>query len=157
MMDIKSYKDKLERGLAEYMEIPVNQRSADAVKGMMEAWLVADKLSKCTCHEDTFTREDAEAWNAKMLNDDGTTGGHWSMEQTNAVAEASGVTFQHITPWAFWTAMNMMYSDYSGVAKKYGVGVTDFYADLAKAFLFDRDAGSPTEKIAAYYHGIAEE
>ena len=75
MMDIKSYKDKLERGLAEYMEIPVNQRSADAVKGMMEAWLVADKLSKCTCHEDTFTREDAETWNAKMLNDDGTTGG----------------------------------------------------------------------------------
>lgn len=155
MMDIKSYKDKLERGLAEYMEIPVNQRSADAVKGMMEAWLVADKLSKCTCHEDTFTREDAETWNAKMLNDDGTTGGHWTMEQTNAAAEASGVTFQQITPWAFWAAMNMMYSDYSGVANKYGVSTGEFYADLAKAFLFDRDGGKPEHKLAAYYHGIA--
>lgn len=156
MIDIKSYKDKLERGLAEYMEIPVNQRSADAVKGMMEAWLVADKLSKCTCHEDTFTREDAEAWNTKMLNDDGTAGGHWTIEQTNAVAQSVGVKFDHITADGWNTTMNMMYSDYSGVANKYGVSTCDFYADLAKAFLFDRDGGAPESKLAAYYHCIVE-
>ena len=27
---------------------------------------------------------------------------------------------------------------------------------MAKAFLFDRDAGGPRAKMAAYYHGIAE-
>ena len=52
--------------------------------------------------------------------------------------------------------MNMMYSDYYGVAAKYGLDRPEFYADLAKAFLDDKDAGGPEQKIAAYYHGIAK-
>ena len=50
--------------------------------------------------------------------------------------------------------MNMIYSDYSAVAYKYGVDTADFYADMAKAFLFDPDGGEPEEKLAAYYHNI---
>ena len=30
------------------------------------------------------------------------------------------------------------------------------YADLAKAFLFDKDGPGPKEKLAAYYHGIVK-
>ncbi len=52
--------------------------------------------------------------------------------------------------------MNMMYSDYCRVANKYGSGMSDFYAYMAKAFLFDKDAPSPKEKLAAYYHSIVE-
>lgn len=51
--------------------------------------------------------------------------------------------------------MNMMYSDYCSVAAKYGVNKPEFFADMAKAFLFDKDAKGPKEKLSAYYHGIA--
>ena len=53
--------------------------------------------------------------------------------------------------------MNVMYSDYYGVAAKYGLDRPEFYADLAKAFLMDKDAGGPEEKMAGYYHGVASQ
>ena len=52
--------------------------------------------------------------------------------------------------------MNMMYSDYCAVARKYGVDNADFYADMAKAFLFDPDGGAPAKKVEAYYRYIVE-
>lgn len=36
------------------------------------------------------------------------------------------------------------------------VGTPEFYACMAKAFLFDKDAKSPNAKMAAYYFGIAD-
>lgn len=39
---------------------------------------------------------------------------------------------------------------------KYGVDRTEFYADLAKAFLFDKDGPAPSEKLAEYYHEIVK-
>ena len=52
--------------------------------------------------------------------------------------------------------MNVMYSDYYGVAAKYGLDRPEFYADLAKAFLMDKDAGGPEEKMAGYYYGVVK-
>ena len=154
---IAAYKDKLERGIAEYMGMPAGERSAAGVRGMLECWSVVDAAEQALCGgSGDFTRADAEAWCAKMVNEDGTTGPHWTMEQTTAVAESVGVVFDQLAPWCWWAAMCMMYSDYCGVASRYGVGTAEFYADMAKAFLFDRDAGGPRAKMAAYYHGIAE-
>lgn len=154
---ITAYKDKLERGIAEYMGMPAGERSAAGVRGMLECWSVVDAAEQALCGgSGDFTRADAEAWCAKMVNEDGTTGPHWTMEQTTAVAESVGVVFDQLAPWCWWAAMCMMYSDYCGVASRYGVGTAEFYADMAKAFLFDRDAGGPRAKMAAYYHGIAE-
>lgn len=154
---IASYKDKLERGIAEYMGMPAGERSAAGVRGMLECWSVVDAAEQCLCGgSDDFTRADAEAWCAKMVNEDGTVGPHWTVDQTTAVAESVGVIFDQLSPWCWWAAMCMMYSDYCGVANRYGVGTAEFYADMAKAFLFDRDAGGPRAKMAAYYHGIAE-
>lgn len=101
-----------------------------------------------------FTREDAEAWAAKMQNADGTTGPHWTMEQTSAVADASGAGHD-IPHWVFGVTMNMMYSDYYDVARKFGVNVPEFYAELARAFLMDKDGPGPEEKLCAYYRCIA--
>lgn len=95
-------------------------------------------------------------WNERMENEDGSVGGHWSLMQTNTYADNIGVRFEHITPKEWNVTMNMMYSDYCRVANKYGSGMSDFYAYMAKAFLFDKDAPSPKEKLAAYYHSIAE-
>lgn len=154
---IAAYKDKLERGIAEYMGMPAGERSAAGVRGMLECWSVVDAAEQALCGgSGDFTRADAEAWCAKMVNEDGTVGPHWTMDQTTAVAESVGVVFDQLAPWCWWAAMCMMYSDYCGVASRYGVGTAEFYADMAKAFLFDRDAGGPRAKMAAYYHGIAE-
>lgn len=77
--------------------------------------------------------------------------------ETTAVAESMGVTFAQISPWSWWAAMNMMYSDYYTVGAWYKVDVPDFYACQAKAFLLDEDAAGPEEKLAAYYRNIASE
>ena len=100
-----------------------------------------------------FSEEDAKAWTARMENEDGTTGPHWSTGQTDAVANVAGV---HEKSCIWWTAMNMMYSDYYSVAAKYGLDRPEFYADLAKAFLMDKDAGGPEAKMAGYYHGVVK-
>ncbi len=94
-------------------------------------------------------------WNEKMENDDGSVGGHWNLIQTNTYADNIGVRFDRITPKEWNVTMNMMYSDYCKVANTYGSGMSDFYAHMAKAFLFDKDAPSPKEKLVAYYHSIA--
>lgn len=44
--------------------------------------------------------------------------------------------------WEFFVAMNMRYSDEFEVAKKFGVDRPEYYADLAKSFLMDDDAGA---------------
>ena len=91
-----------------------------------------------------------------MDNADGTTGQHWTEDQTASIAAAIGVTFDHVTAEEFCAAMNMMYSDYFPVGVKYGVDRPEFYADLAKAFLFDKDGPAPSEKLAEYYHKVVE-
>ncbi len=153
---IKAYKEKLETSLADYMALPSIERTYQAVRGMVECWEAIDSLEQCVCRTGTFTRDDADAWNAKMLNDDGTVGGHWSIAQTTAVAQSIGVKFDHITDYCWNVAMNMMYSDYCNVASKYNINVPEFYACMAKAFLFDKDAKSPAAKTAAYYTGIVD-
>lgn len=42
------------------------------------------------------------------------------------------------------------------VYNDYGVDRPEFYADLAKAFLFDKDGPAPSEKLAEYYHEVVE-
>ena len=153
---IKAYKEKLEKSIAEYMALPSTERTYQAVHGMVACWEAIDSMEHCLCHDGRFTRADADSWNARMVNDDGTMGGHWTIEQTAAVAQSLGVAFDHITEYCWNAAMNMMYSDYCTVATKYGVAMPEFYGDMAKAFLFDKDAKSPAAKISAYYYGIVE-
>nr|DAH34405.1 MAG TPA: hypothetical protein [Bacteriophage sp.] len=153
---VKAYCERLEKGLAEYMSMPVSERSATAVTAMVECYEhIKAYAESLECVSD-FSRADAEAWCEKMENADGTTGAHWTKEQTTSVAESLGVTWDHITPWCWWVAMNMMYSDYCLVAERHGVFTAEFYGDLAKAFLWDKDAPEPKAKLAAYYCAIAK-
>ena len=82
---------------------------------------------------------------------DDTTGQHWPMEQTTAVMRSRGL---HYDPAVWYAAMNMIYSDYFKTAKKHGVNTVEFFADMTDAFLDDKDAGAPEEKISAYYHCV---
>lgn len=96
-----------------------------------------------------LTRETAEAWVAKMKNADGSTGAHWTVEQTKQLQAQKGIG---LDPVKFWVAMNMMYSDYFPAADKAGIGSPEFYADLAKAFLTDKDA--KPDKLDRYYYAV---
>ena len=149
---ITTYRAKLCEALEACMAEPVSFRSVSNCIMLMDALC---KLDNDHFREATkmmeFTKEDAEHWTAKMENEDGTTGPHWTMGQTDAVANVAGI---HVDRPTFWACLNMMYSDYYSVATKYGLDQPEFYADLAKAFLMDKDAGGPEEKMAGYYHGV---
>ena len=107
-------------------------------------------------HGERLTDDELRAWLQHMDNADGSTGQHWTKDQTASIAAAIGVPFDHVTAEEFCAAMNMMYSDYYSVGVKYGVDRTEFYADLAKAFLFDKDGPAPSEKLAEYYHEVVK-
>lgn len=92
-------------------------------------------------------RETAMAWTNGMENADGTTGPHWSMEETNALLSHRGTGED---PLHFWVAMNAVYSDLGPVLTKYGLDAPGTCADFACAFwLHDKDAVE--DKLAAYY------
>lgn len=144
---VDAYRKKLEAEISDYMERPASERAAEAVMGMLECWEALGDIGS-----DTLTREDCEAWNEKMKNADGSSGAVWNMAQTNAMAGNNG----RVPDYCWNTAVNMMYSDYYEVGKKYGLPAPEFYAELAKAFLFDKDAKSPEAKMAAYYNYIVK-
>ena len=104
-----------------------------------------------------MSHKDIENWKRHMKNQDGTMGEHFKKEQVHQAARQIGVNpeeygNEHIFP----LVMNMMYSDYCAVAKKFGLDRPDFYAELAKAFLNDKDfGGEPEEKVWLYYQCIA--
>lgn len=153
---IEEYKRKLEKELCEYMKLPVSERSASAVRGMAECWAKINEMSKCMTASEDFPEQDIQRWNDRMVNEDGTTGGHWSEYQTTPLAAAFGISPDHVSDAEWNVTMNMMYSDYCMVASKYGVNNAEFFADMARAFLFDKDAEGPGEKLAAYYHSVVK-
>lgn len=134
------------------MAEPVCSRSVGSCTMLMDALCKANKITM-ESEASTFTEDDARRWTEHMENDNGSMGAHWTLEQTTAVANSIGV---HVDPWIWFAALNMEYSDNFEVAQKYGLDRPEYYADLAKAFLFDKDGGGPEAKIAGYYHGIVE-
>lgn len=96
-------------------------------------------------------RETARGWVKRMKHADGSVGEHWTMDQTNQVMRQRGIDCE---PEAFYAIMNAMWSDYSKVADKFGVNNVDFWAELTKAFLMDKDA--VPDKAALYYECIVK-
>ncbi len=102
--------------------------------------------------EHKLTKEQAHEWAEKMKNADGSSGAHWSMEQTKALREKIGV---NVDPVEFFLAANMIYSDYCAVAKKFGVDNSEFYGHMAVAFINDKDAAP--NKLLNYFEEVVEE
>ena len=71
-----------------------------------------------------------------LQNEDGTTGPHWSLEQTTSVAKSNGISFDHFNEYDWNYVMNMVYSDYYGAISNDTIN----YVRLARKFLEDRDA-----------------
>lgn len=94
------------------------------------------------CHFNDWLLEKALK---NMINEDGTIGGHWNIEQTNQVARQNGISFDKFNQYDFNYVMNMMYSDYYG----YVSNDVSSYFKLTKAFLMDKD--SKEGKAFNYY------
>lgn len=103
-----------------------------------------------------FDRETAEEWVKNMKNEDKShpTGGKWSAESLKPLAQKYGIPTEDEKFWEFFAMTNAMYSDYSEVAKKFGITSPEFYACMAKAFMNDKDAED--DKVALYYEYIAK-
>lgn len=99
-----------------------------------------------------LTREEAEEWVEGMQSEDGKPGPRWPMHEIERYAGNFGVQGDEIIE--FWAVINALYSDYCKVARKYGVDKIEFWADLAKAFIRDKDA--EPGKTRLYYECIAK-
>ena len=128
----------------------------DTVKQLNLLLDLRAKLGDDAVHGERLTDGELRAWLQRMDNADGSTGQHWTEDQTASIAAAIGVTFDHVTAEEFCAAMNMMYSDYYPVAVEFGLNRPEFYAALAKAFLLDKDGPGPERKLMEYYEHIAK-
>lgn len=145
---MQEYIEKLYKELHEIAKHPVCRGTVEEATEIVTLLCMLKK----TEHKQDFTESDAHEWTARMKNTDDTTGQHWPMEQTTAVMRAHGL---HYDPAVWYAAMNMIYSDYYGIIEKHKVNYVDFYVDMTAAFLDDKDAGGPEEKISAYYRCVA--
>lgn len=157
-MDKSKYIHQLCDEIAVLMERPVSLGRAEEICVYADTLCALQKMDGGEHYSEAgekmgFTEADARRWTERMENDDGSKGPHWTLEQATAVANSIGV---HVDPWIWFAALNMEYSDGFDVAQKYGLDRPEYYADLAKAFLFDKDGGGPETKIAGYYHGVVE-
>lgn len=103
--------------------------------------------------DDHLTREEAEKWVSRMQAHDGHKGGRWTLGEVRQYAHSMGVTSEDDII-DYYALLNAMYTDYSAVAKKYGVDRSEFYFDMAKAFLHDDDA--VPDKLRVYMEHIAK-
>lgn len=97
----------------------------------------------------------AEEWTEQMKNADGTTGPHWPMEKIKPLMDQKP-ELQRFDFAEVYAVINMMYSDYCEVAKKFNANDIDFYVCMTKAWLNDKDAGAGKSKTATYYEYIVK-
>lgn len=89
-----------------------------------------------------FDEEHARYAVAEMENEDGTKGPHWTVEETTSIANQMGINLksEKHNKWDWYVAMNMIYSDfYKAVVSMTGGTSTKHFAELAKAWLCDKD------------------
>ena len=149
----------------EAMEKLGSQKMSPEIAGRLAVYRDAYKALHMLCEEDmqpedrsahasehkALTKETALEWTGRMQNEDGTSGPHWSMEQTEQARKQRGIDCD---PLEFYVTMNMMYSDYCKAAEKVNANSVDFYAYMARAFLDDKDA--QPDKLERYYRCIAK-
>lgn len=110
-----------------------------------------NQMGRAGSSPEPFDRKKAHEWVSKIKNADGSTGEHWTFEQTSQVMKQRGIDCD---PAEFYATMNMLWSDYGTVAKKFGVDNVEYWSELAKAFLKDKDAED--DKLALYYECIVK-
>mgnify|MGYP005788515973 CR=1 FL=1 len=152
-------KDWLTMKIVECMASPMDEQMASKLSAYNSAYNAIcqwsndeEPVQNLEVPSEHLSLDLAEQWTRHMKNEDGTSGPHWSIDQTKQIMAQKKLS---LNPAEFYAALNMIYSDFSPVAKKHGLGGSlDFYVDMAKAFLTDKDA-SPG-KLSNYYNYIVK-
>ena len=153
-------KDWLTLKIVECLSVPMDEESAQKLSSYNNAYNAicqweedeSNDIKSVSNDSSSFSLDTAQAWTKKMKNEDGTQGPHWTLEQAKQIMAQRKIG---LDPVQFWVTLNMIYSDFSPVAKKHGLGGSlEFYTDMAKAFLTDKDA--KPNKLSRYYEAIVE-
>lgn len=102
-----------------------------------------------------FDEEHAHYAVEGMENEDGTKGPHWTVEETTSVANQMGINLksEKHNKWDWFVAMNMIYSDfYKAVVAMTGSANTKYFAELAKAWLCDKDISEGKWLVVDLHH-----
>lgn len=174
-------KHELMKEMHKYAEMPLNDARAryiamcyDAYKAMCmiceegeeedkrseysgnyDVEVTKDSMSVTRTHKDKhrkLTKSEAEHWVKHMINEDGTTGEHFTIDQIRKVMPKIEADCED---YELWAGTNALYSDMCDSLKKYGVNTVDFYAELAYEYWFE-DEDAVDDKLSAYYHNIVK-
>lgn len=106
-----------------------------------------------------LSHKDMEEWKKALMNADGSHGEKFQKHQIEQIVKQHGINVDSMGGIdVFALAVNVMYSDYCEIAKKFGVDRPEFYVMLAKAFLEDKDSTSKgEEKLWLYYKIFGEQ
>lgn len=106
-----------------------------------------------------LSKSDMKEWKRKLENADGSLGEHFDKNEILNVAEKIGVRYRGYGEDELCMTANMLYSDYCEALKGYVPQDKEaiVYTKMAKAFLEDADAPEGSEKLAIYYHCIAND
>lgn len=101
---------------------------------------------------------DMMRWKKMLRNADGTMGPHFEMQDIEQAVNKLGIRFDEYSEKEFCTVMNMLYSDYCEVNRSLVSPDKEvhYYAKLAQAWLEDDDGPEGYEKLAIYFHCIAD-
>lgn len=88
-----------------------------------------------------FNAEHAKKAVSKMINEDGTKGPHWSIEETTNLAKQHNVHIgDYINKYDWYVALNMIYSDfYKFIVSTTGTNNSKHFVEMAKAWINDKD------------------
>lgn len=92
-----------------------------------------------------FTEDLAKEAVDGMVNEDGTKGGHYSVEEVKDIIEKHEIDLGENNFWDYFMVLNMVYSDYYGAIPDNEKS----YVQVANAFIFDEDA--PKGKAVRYW------
>lgn len=95
------------------------------------------------CHFSQWLLDKATS---KMKNEDTTTGAHWTVEQTNQIANNHNLVYKEFNEFDFNYVMNMIYSDFYGAVSNNA----DTYYQMALKFLNDKD-GKEGKAISYFF------
>lgn len=147
--DFEDYEQRLKEEAYYYMGDVISPKSREGFESVVRCYMAMKDFEKAL--HITQDSGDLKQWVHKMENADGSYGEHWTVDQTSAYMTSRGMD---CTKEEFYAAMNMMFSDYYPVAKKHNVNTPEFYADLAAAFINDKDASK--DKVEKYYECVVE-
>ena len=109
----------------------------------------AGRSSNAGKQHQPFSMDLARQWVSSLKNADGSTGPHWSFDETRQIQNQYNVLCDAAT---FYAVTNSLFSDFDPVLRKFNVSSPEFYAMMAKSWIEDKDAVS--DKTTAYWENI---